>query len=378
VKMGMKKSDQFNTPPELDTLREGTIEQQVAYWMVQIADGGLTTEQQADLNEWCAEDEAHEVAFMQAHRAWGLMEKSDELAAGLSRTVSWQDENDDASKEHVVGRSFMRWPFMPFAVAATVFLAVLTAINSQYFYDDSPLAALHSTKISEVRNLSLADGSQVVLGAGSTVAVDIGDDERSVTLLRGQAFFNVTKDPSRPFIVEVGGQRVVVIGTQFDVRRGEEKVTVGVKEGIVDVAPVLSIGSQPMRETRLVAGQKMDAIGNEQVLVTRAVIEEVAAWRSGRLHYANETLREIVADANRHFDGTIVFIPRSLGDKRITASFRTDQIDDMIRSLASAFALEVDRSKPGRILLRPLTSALDSAIETNSIHRSPSDTDSHL
>lgn len=257
---------------------------------------------------------------------------------------------------------------------------MLTAINSQYFYDASPLAALHSTKVSEVRNVSLADGSQVILGAESTVAVDISDNERNVTLLRGQAFFNVTKDPSRPFVVEVGGQRIVVVGTQFDVRRGEEKVTVGVKEGVVNVAPVLSAvvdGGQPVGETRLVAGQKMDAIG-KKVLVTRAVIEDVAAWRSGRLHYANETLREIVADANRHFDGTIVFIPRSLGDKRITASFRTDQIDDMIRSLASAFALEVDRSKPGRILLRPLTSALDNAIETDSIYRSSDTSDSHL
>ena len=82
------------------------------------------------------------------------------------------------------------------------------------------------TATGESRTVTLADGSQVNLSGGSAIGVDITSEERRVRLLSGEAFFDVAHDAARPFTVEAGEARIVVLGTAFDVALDPSATTV--------------------------------------------------------------------------------------------------------------------------------------------------------
>jgi transmembrane sensor len=104
------------------------------------------------------------------------------------------------------------------------------------------VSSVYTTGMGEQRFLKLADSSTVELNAKSRVRVHFTRDERAVDILAGEALFNVTKDSARPFVVGVGGMRVSVVGTQFDVYKKAHATVVTVVEGRVSVvtpAPVV-------------------------------------------------------------------------------------------------------------------------------------------
>ncbi len=87
----------------------------------------------------------------------------------------------------------------------------------------------------------------------------------------------------------------------------------------------------------------MQTIGNTRL----------AAWRTGFLLYEDASLREVVADANRYFPEKIMLWSENLGELQVTASFQTDKIDSLVKSLDIALPLDVIRSEEGHIVLLP-------------------------
>src|SRR6202040_1387699 len=91
----------------------------------------------------------------------------------------------------------------------------------------------YRTAIGGIAAISMKDGSTVTLNTNSEIRVALNETERRVDLERGEAFFEVAKDHNRPFIVRVGDQRVIAVGTKFSVRREPNHVRVVVTEGRV-------------------------------------------------------------------------------------------------------------------------------------------------
>ena len=92
----------------------------------------------------------------------------------------------------------------------------------------------YATDIGEQYRTALADGSLVELNTATRVAVDLTPEERDIHLRKGEAVFEVAKDPSRPFVVKTPLADVRAIGTVFAVRT-ENGLEVAVSEGVVSV-----------------------------------------------------------------------------------------------------------------------------------------------
>lgn len=210
---------------------------------------------------------------------------------------------------------------------------------------------VYETPVAELRAVTLDDGSVVTLGANSRLEMHFTASERRVTLDRGDAFFAVTKDASRPFVVTAGDTIVRVVGTKFDVRRGADDVRVAVVEGVVEVARPVPQAKADIHT--LTAGQELIAARQGMRTETRvAKLAEPAAWRSGRLDYSSASLRQLIADANRYYAPGIELASDDLGDLQVTTSFRASQVDKMVESLADVLPLEASRRPDGRIILR--------------------------
>ena len=137
---------------------------------------------------------------------------------------------------------FSRW--VPLAAAASLILGLLVTVAYRNLGDE------YSTTIGEQRFVRLQDGSAIHLNTDSTAIVRLENDERSVRLSRGEAYFNVASDIGRPFVVSTEHAEITVVGTAFAVYAMGGLTKVSVTEGLVTIQG----GDQPAIE--LSSGQQ--------------------------------------------------------------------------------------------------------------------------
>lgn len=205
------------------------------------------------------------------------------------------------------------------AVAACLLLALMPRLWPG-------LGADHHTATGEIRHLALADGSFIHLDGSSAVDVALNDGNRAVTLRQGQAFFEVARDPGRPFTVTAGAVRVTVVGTAFDVRRDEGGVSVSVRSGAVRVAA----GGT---ELLLAPGDRLAIANGGDWKRDRVDPALVASWRDGRLVAEGATIDEVVEELRRHHSGIIVLNDGDLAQRRV---FGIYDLSDPLAALRAA------------------------------------------
>ena len=168
---------------------------------------------------------------------------------------------------------------------------------------------------------TLPDGSTVELSAGSTLEYTPfwATSTRRVTL-NGEAFFEVAHDGDRPFVVETFNARVVVHGTQFNVRAWEEdtarETTVTLAAGRVAVVPRMPAADSTLLapgETSVVTGDTTRATPPTAIPLDRAL-----SWRSGGISFANQPLGSVLRTLERRFDLRIQLAETDLTDRAVT------------------------------------------------------------
>ncbi len=146
------------------------------------------------------------------------------------------------------------------------------------------------TAAGTMRTVRLADGSSVAMGGATRLMLD-RDDPRVATLERGEAMFVVRHDDGDPFEVNVGGVRLVDVGTAFDVKFARGETRVAVSEGAVDYNP----GHDGIR---LAKGQGL-VVREGKATVTAVDVASVGSWRDSVLAYEGATLAEVADDLSR-------------------------------------------------------------------------------
>jgi transmembrane sensor len=195
--------------------------------------------------------------------------------------------------------------------------------------------------VGEDRDIRLPDGTDVALGAASSLTARYGDARRDIELDAGEAYFKVTHDRRRPFVVDAGSLRIEDLGTAFNVRRTGERVSVAVTEGRVRVSSATAGAAGPQE---LVAGQRAeyDPRGG-RLRVTQVAAEQDAAWRHHQLEFVNEPLSMVIANVNRYSRRPLQLADPQLGQLMFTGTVNTTNIDGWIGALPHVFPLQVSR-----------------------------------
>jgi transmembrane sensor len=233
------------------------------------------------------------------------------------------------------------------AVAAAVLLVVGTLLLVQRQTTDR-----YVTSIGEQRSVPLADGSVVSLNTATEIRLHFSADRRGVELVSGQANFEVAKDASRPFVVTAGGSEVRAVGTQFDVYKTVDKVTVTLIEGKVAIkeAPV-EAGASTV-EVNLAAGEQLSyETKTGAVRRASADIPRVSAWRARKLDFSDTPLADAIAEANRYSRVQIELDAPELQGARISGTFVAGRNDLFVEGLQTYFQLNVDHPADRRIVL---------------------------
>jgi transmembrane sensor len=212
----------------------------------------------------------------------------------------------------------------------------------------------YMTPIGGVASVPLQDGSTITLNTRTQVRVELGPRERRIELDQGEAFFQVAKDPRRPFVVRAGDKRIVAVGTQFSVRRNGDDVRVVVTEGTVR----LESDGRPMQprsfgaDTRLTAGSVARARDKDLLVQSEPLrrAEEILSWRQGYLTFHDTPLGEALAEFNRYNLHQIDAADAATAAIQISGMFRPTNYQAFVRLLEEGYALEVRTSGDHTVL----------------------------
>ena len=234
-----------------------------------------------------------------------------------------------------------RW----FAAAAALVAACVAFVAAPLIHRH--IITDYETGVAELRDVALPDGSIVQLDAGSAIAVDYTDAARRITLLSGQAFFQVTRDTQRPFSVLADEVSVTVTGTAFSVWKTTGTIDVSVQSGTVEVLHDGKRAGDPLTVgDRLVIDRMDKAIHRE-----RMAPESVAAWRLQKLVVQDTTFGDIVEAVGRYLPGAIFVGDRTLNQRKITGVFDLNRPVDALRTLANSQNASVTEITPYLLLI---------------------------
>lgn len=224
--------------------------------------------------------------------------------------------------------------------------AALVAVIGLSTLNPFGAASRIETAAGEHRTIKLGDGSRIEINGNSIVEID-EDRPRFARIESGEAMFHVVHRDSDPFVVEAGGNRIVDLGTAFNVVRRERQTSVAVSEGIVLYNP-------DRDQVRLVAGKAIEARDNDSQppAIKDVDIASIGGWRTGLLVY-NDAPLAVVAEDLKRTAGMEVRISPGAAD----LSFRGALIIDKNRNrtiadLAALSGTKAERQGDGWILTR--------------------------
>jgi transmembrane sensor len=297
------------------------IDEAASAWVARL-DAGLDGAAQTELAAWRAVDPRREGALLRAEAAWRLLDDAGRLSDRLPPAVA-----APVSRRRLIG-----WGGGLAAGVAGLGAAAVWGLGSR--------GRRIETARGEIRRVPLQDGSLAMVNTESRVAVDLTAARRAVRLPRGEAWFQVAKDPTRPFVVEAGPVRVQAVGTAFSVRRRGEGAEVQVTEGIVEVWSA----DRPEARIRISAGASAyvaDKTGPQVPRADDTEIDRRLAWRTGQIILDGDTLGAAAEEFNRYNDRRLVIDDPALAGERLFGRFRTNEPDAFARAAAGMLGAEL-------------------------------------
>ncbi|MEJ0037784.1 MAG: FecR domain-containing protein [Gammaproteobacteria bacterium] len=341
------------------------IEEAASEWLLRRDSESWSDEDQVQLTAWLHAATANRVAFLRLEMAWDEANRLKALGAGfpartvpsagqLSELSGWSDAGAVPRHRDMAHAGAGRRKRA--ALAATLFAMAVGV----YLYTAAPFSGdRYSTPIGGVTSVPLKDGSSITLNSASKIRVQLGETERRIDLAEGEAFFEVAKDPSRPFVVHAGNRRVIAVGTKFSVRRDGDNVRVVVTEGVVRFedtethATTSDAGKAAIVEaSRLTAGAVVRAAGDNTIVRTASLpeAEDLLSWRSGYVVFHETALADAVAEFNRYSERRIVIRDPRIAAIRLTGKFRSNNSDAFVRLLEESFPIHAQHL-PDQIIL---------------------------
>jgi len=221
-----------------------------------------------------------------------------------------------------------------FLYRMTAVLVLAFSLTTAFFYlnkagnQDSKLAGCQTiVPFGSQTKLVLSDGTVVWLNSGSTLSYNAsyGENTRDV-YLAGEGYFEVHKNPKKPFIVHTNQINVKVLGTVFNVRSytNEPSVQVDLLEGKVNVSATGTTNEHP--EMTLLPDEKMIYQKDKKTMTSyKSNAARTAQWVTGKLCFVDASLESIAKDLERRFDIQIKLESNNIKNETFSGSINLNQ-----------------------------------------------------
>lgn len=346
---------------------------EAAAWFAEFRAGDVTSATRAAFDEWVRQSPRHIQAYLEVAAGWAELPTADpeghiDVEALLARARESCDENV-VTLPHA-GKSRLRLNPRSRVRAWSASVALISVLSAALAWVWIYPAETYSTGIGEQRTLVLADGSTIVMDALTTVRVRFTKTARDVYLVKGQAYFQDTYDPGRPFVVRSDDATIRALGTQFDVQSQQDHLIVTVVAGKVAVAAPsqvsgpsawlsaiiddhLSLHHQGVSPVFVPAGEQVNLsaqlIGQPQ----RVDVSAATDWMQKRIILENTPLEKVAAQFNLYSSHHLVIVGPVLRSLRVSGVYSAADSASLIDFLRAQPALLVtEKGDEIRVSLR--------------------------
>lgn len=236
------------------------------------------------------------------------------------------------------------------------------------YFQQPPYNVVYQTAIGEMRSLELPDQSLMQLNTRTKATVNYSGDARIIHLAEGEAQFEVSHDPDRPFIVYAGRHAVRAVGTAFSVYlTGEGSVDVIVSSGRIQVAtftdPAVSADtinwdspetSKDIKDLMTFDSGHHAVFKDEIELVERIeaeTIEKRLSWRNNIVAFNGDRLEDVVRELGRYTPKKFVILDEELRDFKVGAYFRAGDIVSILDTFDTGLGIHVQEAGENTVYL---------------------------
>lgn len=307
-------------------------DEQAALWAARLEGSSLSAANRDALGAWLSEHPDNRPLLTQYCQFSADLEQ--QLPALLATgAITMPSENTRTNRRRVI------W-------VATTALAAAIAVLVIWLGSPSRHYERIATAAGQRQSVTLADGTRVELNARTNLVVEHGRTERRVRLADGEAYFVVSKDKTRPFIVDTPSGSVQVTGTTFDVRNEVSGLDVTVVEGSVKVRPAGSTGASAGTPILLTAGNRLSR-GMVQTL-SRSALDDMLAWRQGQIVFDGVPLRDALAEF-AHYHGCVITVSAAAANLNVGSRYSLDDLDGFFEAIEQSFHVTVSHDPGGNI-----------------------------
>lgn len=318
-----------------ESIHQDPIQQAAADWFARLQ-GDPALEDWTTFQAWLETDPEHAAAYRAVEAVWLDLEALPAKDAASDLVIQAPNV---APLRRAVG-SPKRGLLIGLGVAAAA--AIVALFAAPRF--TQPTFTDYATGRGETREVALADGSRLTLGGATTLRVHLGARQRDVTLVDGEASFDVAHLEDRPFVVTAGERQVRVLGTEFNILNHAGSLAVSVRRGLV------SVSGGPEGAVRLARGQQLTRAPGVAAKVREVAPDTAFAWKSGKLIYDRTPLTQVAADLNRYV-ATPIRVDHSATSVTVSGVLLVDEEAAMIRRL-ELFAPIVAETTSSTVILK--------------------------
>ena len=330
---------------------------EAAAWLVRL-EGQTTPQMWDEFQAWLETDKRHEAAFIRLRTAWTHCDRFKLLRPADGRVdrnllAQFPTETSDpfdpesegaaaaeAAQDRIDRRRWLMFVGATAAATAGVgMLGWLSAEHRRWTYFE--------TEVGGNKRAVLADQSLVLLNTDSRLRVRLANARRDSELIRGEAFFTVAHEKSRPFYVKAGRTLVCAMGTAFSVRLHDDRsVEVLVATGRVAMGttePGSGSGSPVLADSAPQAGIDESVAASPGSLVIRqqppGYVARKLAWTIGNISFDGETLTEAVSEFNRYNRRHLVIADPAIARMKVGGSFEANDPESFAATLEKHFGV---------------------------------------
>lgn len=223
--------------------------------------------------------------------------------------------------------------------ASAACICIMIAFAGWFYFRPDPVQAIDTlirTAAAERKEITLTDGTVVVLNTGTEllVSANFNDKERRV-VLKGEAYFRVAKDPLKPFVIQSGQLRTLVLGTSFNINAypHRERIKVSVVTGLVRVSQTKD-KSETVLADQMVANQTVSFFkktgkfekNNEEALL-------ITSWKDNKLYIDNASIPDIAEQLKGFYNLDVRDLSHSGRTDRYTIRFNKESMKSVLEIL---------------------------------------------
>jgi transmembrane sensor len=313
---------------------------QAADWLARLLSPDADDRDREAFERWCAESDANADAY-------AVVAAAHDFASLLADDALIADAARKARIEYS-GRARASGLRRYIALAAAALVVVAVGAGAWRVYRSTATTEALATTIGELRTVTLADGTRLVLDTDTRVDTRLGRDARELVLHEGRIDVDVARD-ARPFSVVSGRGVVRDVGTHFEVERHGEDVAVKLMAGAVDVSVE---GAGEGGNAKLAPGQEARFGAQGGIAVAAAGdLADGPRWTEGTLVFRERRLADLIAEVNRYSTVQLRLADPSLDDLRVSGVFHVGDQGSLLEALRVGWSISAKQASAHEIEL---------------------------